>query len=252
MTRAYFVTGTDTGVGKTLVTAALLRLLRERGLRVRGLKPVASGAASTPQGLRNDDALALQAESSPPVDYETVNPYCFAPAIAPHLAAAEQDVPIALAALTAWYQRSSAQCDAVLVEGAGGWRVPLHPAGFLSDLPEALELPVLLVVGLRLGCLNHALLTREAIRSSGLPFAGWIANKMAVEMPLVKANIETLTSRFQMPPLAVVPSGAGQGFPGFATKSETAAKHEKDGNPRPAPLEVPPWAEEAANKLVSA
>ena len=173
MTRAYFVTGTDTGVGKTLVTAALLRLLRERGLRVRGLKPVASGAASTPQGLRNDDALALQAESSPPVDYDTVNPYCFAPAIAPHLAAAEQDVPIALAALTAWYQRSSAQCDAVLVEGAGGWRVPLHPAGFLSDLPEALELPVLLVVGLRLGCLNHARLTCEAIAGGRpVPFRG--------------------------------------------------------------------------------
>src|SRR6187549_3908979 len=177
MTRAYFVTGTDTGVGKTLVTAALLRLLRERGLRVRGLKPVASGAASTPQGLRNDDALALQAESSPPVDYETVNPYCFAPAIAPHLAAAEQDVPIAVAALTAWYQRSSAQCDAVLVEGAGGWRVPLHPAGFLSDLPESLELPVLLVVGLRLGCLNHARLTYEAILAGGrCRFVGWVGN----------------------------------------------------------------------------
>ena len=205
MTRAYFVTGTDTGVGKTLVTAALLRLLRERGLRVRGLKPVASGAASTPQGLRNDDALALQAESSPPVDYETVNPYCFAPAIAPHLAAAEQDVPIALAALTAWYQRSSAQCDAVLVEGAGGWRVPLHPAGFLSDLPEALGLPVLLIVGLRLGCLNHARLTCEAILAGGrCRFAGWVGNAVDGGFEHRAANVDTLTRLLGAPPLAVI------------------------------------------------
>jgi dethiobiotin synthetase len=205
MTRAYFVTGTDTGVGKTLVTAALLRLFRERGLLVRGLKPVASGAAPTPQGLRNDDALLLQAESSPPVAYDTVNPYCFAPAIAPHLAAAQQNVELTVAALAEWYRRAAAQCDAVLVEGAGGWRVPLHPAGFLSDLPEALELPVVLVVGLRLGCLNHARLTYEAMVASGrCRFTGWVGNSVDAGFEQSAANVDTLARLLGAPPLAVI------------------------------------------------
>jgi len=206
MARELFVTGTDTGVGKTLVTAALLRLLRERGLRVRGLKPVASGAAPTPGGLRNDDALLLQAESSPPVDYDTVNPYCFAPACAPHLAAAEQNTDLTVAALTAWYRRASVQCDAVLVEGAGGWRVPLHPTGFLSDLPETLELPVLLVVGLRLGCLNHARLTYEAIVTSGrCRFAGWVGNAVDAGFEHGAANVDTLARLLGAAPLALIP-----------------------------------------------
>jgi dethiobiotin synthetase len=207
MARELFVTGTDTGVGKTLVTAALLRLLRERGLRVRGLKPVASGAAPTPGGLRNDDALLLQAESSPPVDYDTVNPYCFAPACAPHLAAAEQNTELtgrgADGVVPARVRFSATQ---VLVEGAGGWRVPLHPTGFLSDLPEALELPVLLVVGLRLGCLNHARLTYEAIVTSGrCRFAGWVGNAVDAGFEHGAANVDTLARLLGAAPLALIP-----------------------------------------------
>jgi dethiobiotin synthetase len=201
-----FVTGTDTGVGKTLVAAALLRLARERGFSTRGLKPVASGATHTRAGLRNDDALTLQLESSPPVDYDTVNPWCFEPAIAPHLAAAESDRKLEPAELTAWYRRAAAHCDAVIVEGAGGWRVPLHPAGFLSDLPETLGLPVLLVVGLRLGCLNHARLTYEAIVAGGrCPFVGWIGNAIDDEFERSRANVDTLARLLDSPPLALVP-----------------------------------------------
>ena len=206
MTRELFVTGTDTGVGKTLVTAALLRLLRERGLRVRGLKPVASGAAPTPGGLRNDDALLLQAESSPPVDYDTVNPYCFAPAMRPASRRSGAGHRADSRGTDAWYRRSSGQCDAVLVEGAGGWRVPLHPTGFLSDLPETLELPVLLVVGLRLGCLNHARLTYEAIVTSGrCRFAGWVGNAVDAGFEHGAANVDTLARLLGAAPLALIP-----------------------------------------------
>ena len=250
--KGFFITGTDTGVGKTLVAVALTRALVARGLRTAVMKPVAAGMVMTPDGPRNDDAMDLLAQSNVVAPYEDVNPWLLNTPASPHLAARHDGVSISPDRILAAHRRLAARSDLVLVEGAGGWLAPISSVATMADIAEKLGLPVIFVVGLRLGCLNHALLTREAIRSSGLPFAGWIANKMAVEMPLVKANIETLTSRFQMPPLAVVPSGAGQGFPGFAKKSETAAKHEKDGNPRPATLEVPPWAEEAANKLVSA
>jgi dethiobiotin synthetase len=206
MTLELFVAGTDTGVGKTLVAAALVRLARQCGLAARGLKPVASGAARTPEGLRNEDALTLQLESTPPIDYATVNPYCFEPAIAPHLAAADRNAAVELPALAAWYRRASSNCDAVIVEGAGGWRVPLHPRGFLSDLPETLGLPVLLVVGLRLGCLNHARLTYEAIVAAGrCRFAGWIGNSLDAAFERSRANVETLARLLDSPPLAVLP-----------------------------------------------
>ena len=172
-----FITGTDTGVGKTLVAAALVRLAAAGGRRVVGLKPVASGATRTVDGLRNDDALALQAAGSVSLPYALVNPSCFEPAIAPHLAAAEAGAAIELPRLVDGYRVATRQADLAIVEGAGGWRVPLHPAGFLSDLPEQLGLGVILVVGLRLGCLNHARLTFEAIERTGrCRFAGWIGN----------------------------------------------------------------------------
>ncbi len=176
--RSLYVTGTDTGVGKTLIATALVRALNRTGRRARGLKPLASGAVRTPDGLRNADALALQAEGQPPVAYDLVNPYCFEPAVAPHLAAAEAGIETPLQSLLAWYERASAGCDWTVVEGAGGWRVPLHPDGYTSDLPEALGMPVLLVVGLRLGCLNHARLTYEALRGARVPIAGWIGNRI--------------------------------------------------------------------------
>ena len=206
-TRGIFVTGTDTGVGKTVIATGLVRLLAQHGHRVVGLKPVASGAQPTPDGLRNEDALAL-AEASPVVlSYGTVNPFCFEPAIAPHLAAREAGVPISADALIEWYGRAAAGAELAVVEGAGGWRVPLHPAGFLSELPERLGLGVILVVGLRLGCLNHARLTFEAIAASGrCPFIGWIGNRVDPGFARVEDNLETLGNLLGGPPLAVVPT----------------------------------------------
>ena len=206
-----FIAGTDTGVGKTLVATGLLRALRAYGFTVRGLKPVASGAQRTPEGLRNSDALALQEASVPTVDYTTVNPHCFEPAIAPHLAAEWARVPLELAALVSWYRRAAAGIEVVITEGAGGWRVPLHPCGFLSDLPEALGLDVVLVVGLRLGCLNHARLSYEAIAAGGkCRFAGWVGNSVDPDFAERDANLTTLARLLGGPPLAVVPKLGAQ------------------------------------------
>jgi dethiobiotin synthetase len=201
-----FITGTDTGVGKSVVAAGLVRLLAGRGRRVVGLKPVASGAVLTAQGLRNADAVALSEASSVALPYELVNPYCFGPAIAPHLAARDAGVAVSVDALATWHQTASAGAEVAIIEGAGGWRVPLHPTGFLSDLPERLGLGVVLVVGLRLGCLNHARLTLEAIAASGRsPFVGWIANQLDRDYARPDDNLATLVGLLGRPPLAVVP-----------------------------------------------
>ena len=206
MARGIFITGTDTGVGKTVVAVGLVRLLARQGRRVIGLKPVASGAERTPQGLRNADALALAAQGTVPVPYALTNPYCFEPAIAPHLAAAEAGVEIPVGNLALWYERVSADAEVAVVEGAGGWRVPLHPAGFLSDLPERFGLGVILVVGLRLGCLNHARLSFEAIvRSDRCPFLGWIGNRIDPRFERLDGNLATLADLLGGPPLAVLP-----------------------------------------------
>jgi dethiobiotin synthetase len=206
-TRGIFVTGTDTGVGKTVVAAGLVRLAASGGRRVVGLKPIASGAERTPDGLRNEDALALAAESSVPLPYALTNPLCFEPAIAPHLAAAEAGAAIAVPELVAWYAHATAQAELAIVEGAGGWRVPLHPEGFLSDLPELLGLDVLLVVGLRLGCLNHARLTLEAIERSGrCRYLGWVGNGIDPGFARAADNLATLGRLLGGPPLAVIPA----------------------------------------------
>lgn len=208
MTGGLFITATNTGAGKTVVTAGLLRAAGRRGLRAVGLKLVASG--SEPIGpasrLRNRDALELQAAAGMPLPYELVNPYCFEPPVAPHLAARAAGRPIALEALIDWYRAASQGADLALVEGAGGWRVPLHPAGFLSDLPEQLGLGVVLVVGLTLGCLNHARLTAEAILGAGrCPLVGWIANHVDPTFERAEENVETLARLLDGPPLAQVP-----------------------------------------------
>jgi dethiobiotin synthetase len=206
VTTGIFITGTDTGVGKTVAAAGLVRLLARQGRRVAGLKPIASGAELTPVGLRNDDALALAAAGSVSQPYELTNPYCFEPAIAPHLAAAEAGVHIRLAELLQWYERASGEAEFAVLEGAGGWRVPLHPNGFLSDLPEALGLGVILVVGLRLGCLNHAYLSQEAIeRSRRCRFLGWIGNRIDPGFERLEGNLETLERLLGSPPVAVLP-----------------------------------------------
>jgi dethiobiotin synthetase len=206
MTPGLFITGTSTGVGKTAVTAAVLRRLAESGVRAVGLKPIASGShrAGPEAPLRNADALELQAAASVALPYDQVNPYCFEPAIAPHIAAAEAGRPITPEALVQWYQRATAGADLALVEGAGGWRVPLFPQGFLSDLPEALGLGVILVVGTTLGCLNHARLTAEAIHAGGrCPWAGWIANNVDPAFERRAENLATLERLLGSPPLAV-------------------------------------------------
>ena len=206
MTKGVFITGTDTGVGKTVVAAGLVRLAARQHRRVVGLKPVASGAFRTADGLRSDDALALAAAGSVPLPYELVNPYCFEPAIAPHLAAADAGVPVRLTRLVDWYRQASRNAELAFLEGAGGWRVPLHPEGFLSDLPEQLGLDVILVVGLRLGCLNHARLTSEAIGHSGrCRLRGWIGNRLDPGFARLDDHLATLARLLGAPALAVLP-----------------------------------------------
>jgi len=199
------VTGTDTGVGKTLVTAALLRRLRESGAVVAGMKPVAAGSRMGPEGPANEDALLLQAESSVRHPYAVVNPWLFEPAIAPHLAAAEAGIAIDTKRITAAHARLRAGADLVLAEGAGGFFVPLDGSRSMADLPALLGMDVLLVVGLRLGCLNHALLTAEAVAMRGLTLAGWIGNAIDPGFARLEANVATLTARLPAPCLGIVP-----------------------------------------------
>ncbi|HLY52913.1 MAG TPA: dethiobiotin synthase [Steroidobacteraceae bacterium] len=203
--RGLFVTGTDTGVGKTVIACALVRAFAARGERVGVMKPVASGAARTPHGLRNDDALSLISASGMPLAYETVNPFCFEPAISPHIAADDVGISIDLYKIKAVFRSLAAGCDRVVVEGAGGWLAPVNRSESMADLARALELPVVMVVGLRLGCLNHAQLTRQAVCATGVPFAGWIANRLEPRMEREAENLATLEQRLAQPPLALVP-----------------------------------------------
>lgn len=195
MASGLFVSGTDTGVGKTRASCALLEALRARGLRATGMKPVASGCDATPEGLRNDDALALIASSDPRPDYALCNPFALPDAIAPHLAAKAAGVEIVAAPILEAYERLAASTDRIVVEGVGGWAVPLSESMMQADLVRALRLPVILVVGLRLGCLNHALLTMRAIREDGCDLIGWIANRIDPKMAAADANLETLKTR---------------------------------------------------------
>jgi dethiobiotin synthetase len=205
MRRDFFVTGTDTGVGKTLVTAALLRALRESGLAVAGMKPIAAGAVAGPEGPANEDALLLQAESSTRHAYATVNPCLFEPAIAPHIAAAETGVPIDTDRIKAAHAALRASADVVIAEGAGGFLVPLDATRSCAELPALLGMDVILVVGLRLGCLNHAFLTAEAVAARGLTLAGWVGNSLTPDFPRREANIATLAARIAAPCLGIVP-----------------------------------------------
>ncbi|MDO3386743.1 dethiobiotin synthase [Gilvimarinus sp. SDUM040013] len=202
----YFVTGTDTDVGKTQVAAALLHLAAKRGLTTSAVKPIAAGCAREKQGLRNSDALALMAECHPELEYDAVNPVALAPAIAPHIAAQQAGLSLQVADLLPKVQRVLAQGAAIsVVEGAGGWRVPLNDNETLADLAQQLQLPVVLVVGMRLGCISHALLTAEAIERDGLAFAGWVANVIDPHSACIAANIECLKERLPAPCLGSVP-----------------------------------------------
>jgi dethiobiotin synthetase len=200
--QAYFVTGTDTEVGKTFATCALLSLAGGQGLRVLGMKPVAAGVDSSG---RNEDVEQLIAASSIKAPRALVNPYCFEAPVAPHIAAAIEGRSIDTSRIAAAARDLAAEADLLLVEGVGGFRVPLGDNVDTADLAERLGLPVILVVGLRLGCLNHALLTAEAIRSRGLQLAGWIANGIDPDLPWPEENITALKERLSAPLLGFLP-----------------------------------------------
>ena len=202
--RGYFITGTDTGVGKTAVTLGLMQALQARGHTVAAMKPVASGCVSMPAGLRNDDALRLQQQASVELEYALINPYCFAPPIAPHIAAEQAGVRMDIKKIYNKYNKIRGVSDCVLVEGAGGWQVPLNAEETLADLAVALDLKVILVVAIRLGCLNHALLTAESIINSGCELAGWVANHLLPVSEAAAANVRALDLRLACPRLGII------------------------------------------------
>jgi len=195
MTRGFFVTGTDTGVGKTCVSLGLMRALQAEGHAVTGMKPVASECLVAANGLENDDALRLQRASSFPVKYAQVNPYAFEPAIAPHLAARIIGTNIQVPLIRTCFRELSEGADFVVVEGIGGWLVPINAEQTMQDVVLDLGLPVVLVVAIRLGCLNHALLTADAIRKSGLRLAGWVANRLDPQCEHPDELVATLGER---------------------------------------------------------
>lgn len=211
MSRGVFVTGTDTGVGKTVVACALVHALRARGLRVAPMKPVAAGAVSRGGTWANEDTLALAEAAGPDAPaLEEITPVLLRDAIAPHIAAEREGRTIVLANLVDAHQRLAAKSDFTVVEGVGGFLVPLGPAGDARDLAVALELPVVLVVGLRLGCLNHALLTAESIERAGLRLAGWIANAIDPDMRAPEENVAALAGRLAAPLLGRLPYAPGE------------------------------------------
>ena len=206
MRKNYFITGTDTDCGKTLITEALLLKAREQGLRAVGLKPLAAGATATEEGLRNGDALRLQRASTIDLRYEQINPVVFEPPIAPHIAATRAGKRITISTLTGYVRGAmSYPADLRLIEGAGGWLVPINEMESLSSLPEELGVDVILVVGMKLGCLNHALLTARAIRQSGVHLAGWAATQVDPQMYCVEENLASLKNMLGSPFLGFVP-----------------------------------------------
>jgi dethiobiotin synthetase len=200
----YFITGTDTGVGKTFVTCVLLHNLRDQGIAAIGMKPIAAGADPTPEGLRNDDIEALRAASGIPLLSEDLICYLLAEPVAPHIAAASEGIDIDLDVIRQRFDQLAELADVVLVEGVGGFIVPLGDDIDTADLAADLDLPVILVVGMRLGCLNHALLTQAAIVARGLTLAGWVANQIDPQMAELDANVEALEERIRAPLLGVI------------------------------------------------
>lgn len=222
--KGFFMTGTDTGVGKTRATLVLMDALREQGVSVVGMKPVAAGAARRGGQWVNEDALALQSAASIQLPYEMVNPYVFGPPVSPHIAAAAVGQIIDLQKIVATFRDLRDCADCVLVEGIGGWKVPLNEREQVADLAVALELPVILVVGLRLGCLNHALLTGTAIADSGAAFAGWIANRIVGDLPYLPEVVGTLESALGGPPLFSIPYCADTFQPPRGLRNEPSSE----------------------------
>lgn len=222
-THGFFVTGTDTGVGKTLIACALLHFYAQAGLRTVGMKPVAAGAENVEGVLRNEDVVALNAAANVAAPPELVNPYCFAEPIAPHIAAAKAAVTIDIDRIIRAYRSLSALADCVIVEGAGGFRVPLTRSADMGHLAASIGLPVIMVVGMRLGCLNHALLTAEAVRAAGLRLHAWVANHAAAQpMAYAKENIAALEERLDAPLLAQVAYDASMSASDIARRLDPA------------------------------
>jgi len=204
----YFIAGTDTEVGKTVCATVLLEAFKQQGLSTIAMKPIASGCEQTPAGLRNEDALSLIQHMTVSATYEEVNPYTFEPPMAPHLAAARQQLTITIDPLIAQAERLSTRADRIIIEGAGGWLAPVNETQSFADLAIGLAVPMILVVGIRLGCLNHALLTVENMQQRGVRLAGWIANTGLPEAANcldIDENIASLVSRIDAPLLGVIP-----------------------------------------------
>ncbi|NAW86154.1 dethiobiotin synthase [Photobacterium halotolerans] len=217
MANVFFVTGTDTDAGKTVVTRTLIESSVRAGQRTAGFKPIASGSTLTAYGMRNSDALFLQAASQPELQYEEVNPYTFEPPIAPHIAAKQAGISIDPARLSEGLSKLKRKNDVVFVEGAGGWRVPLSDTMKLSDWVKQEKMAVILVVGVKLGCLNHAMLTAEAIQNDGLTLAGWVANLVDPDTHCYEDNLKYLEAYLPAPKLGEIPY-----LPGIAKRDLTA------------------------------
>ncbi len=203
----YFIAGTDTDVGKTLIACGILSAAAKLGLKTLAIKPVAAGAEQSADGLRNSDALMLMAAMTESLPYAQVNPVLLAPPIAPHIAAEQAGRRLSVSQLAGFCRGvMMRKADMVLIEGAGGWRVPLNQREMLSGLAIELQTPVILVVGMKLGCINHAVLTAEAIQADGLLIAGWVANKLDAEMACFDENLATLRQLLPAPCLGVVPN----------------------------------------------
>ena len=203
--RGLFITGTDTGIGKTFFTLAAIHALQQKGIKTTAMKPVASGAELIQGQLRNEDALAMQQAIDHAVPYERINPYCFSPPVSPHLAAAQAQTRIDLEVIKMNYHKLIEDEQFVLVEGVGGWLTPLSETAAVADLAKVFNLPVVLVVGMRLGCLNHALLTAQAIERCGFRLAGWVANSIDPDCVFIQEQIDYLASHLGSLPILNIP-----------------------------------------------
>ena len=212
---AYFITGTDTDVGKTYIASALVRYFVQQGQTAIGMKPIAAGCEKINGALRNADVGILLAASNLAARLEDVNPYAFEPAIAPHIAAEQAGVTVSLSKIKHAFDALQSQADALIVEGAGGFRVPINREQTMADLAVQLNLPVIMVVGIRLGCINHALMTAGSIKAAGLDLVGWVANRIEPDMPALEENVQTLKAMIKAPCIADVNWGAVPKFSGI-------------------------------------
>jgi dethiobiotin synthetase len=208
MAQTFFITGTDTDAGKTFAACALLQAAQKRGLSTAAVKPLAAGGNLVEGKVRNEDALLLQKKCTLNLSYEEINPLCLQQAIAPHIAAQQEGKTIHAQELADHCQKiMTKNADLTLIEGAGGWQVPLNQEEFVGDIVKRLNIPVILIVGMKLGCLNHALLTVKALHDEGIVLHGWIANQLNPQMPVFTENLNTLREKIDAPLVATIPWG---------------------------------------------